>query len=62
MTAQDYKKIADDLQEVTWDIEDARYTDTFFSDDRMRELENLYKQCGAFITEYNSYKNFKGKE
>lgn len=62
MLAQDYKEIADDLREVTWDIEDARYTDTFFSDDRMRELENLYKQCSAFIAEYNSYKNFKSIE
>lgn len=60
MIAQDYKEIADDLQEVTWDIEDARYTDSYFSDDRMRELENLYKQCNVFIAEYNSYKNFKG--
>ncbi len=62
MIAQDYKEIADDLQEVTWDIEDARYTDSYFSDDRMRELENLYKQCSAFIAEYNSYKSFKGIE
>ena len=62
MTAHDYKEIADDLREVTWDIEDVRYTDTFFSDDRMVELENLYKQCSAFIAEYNSYKNFKDRE
>ena len=62
MKAQDYKEIADDLREVTWDIEDARYTDSYFSDDRMRELENLHKQCSAFIAEYNSYKKFKGIE
>ena len=62
MKAQDYKEIADDLREVTWDIEDARYTDSYFSDDRMRELESLYKQCSAFIAEYKSYKNFKGIE
>ena len=62
MIAHYYKEIADDLQDITWDIEDARYTDSYFSDDRMRELENLYKQCSAFIAEYNSYKNFKGIE
>ena len=62
MIAQDYKEIAEELQEVTWDIEDARYTDTFFSNDRMVELENLYKQCSAFIAEYNSYKKFKDIE
>lgn len=57
MKAQDYKEIADDLQEVIWDIEDANDTHTIFSGGRFEELKRLYNKCELFMAEFDRYKN-----
>ena len=58
MNAEDYKEIADDLREVCWDIEDCRDTNDFFNEKKKDELDRIYRQCQAFITEYKTYKKF----
>lgn len=58
MTALDYKEIAADLREVAWDIEDARYTDIKFSEDRFEALKKLYNRCEVFMAEFEAYNNF----
>ena len=57
MKAVDYKEIAEELQEVVWDIEDANDTHTIFSNDRFEELKKLYNKCELFIAEFERYKN-----
>lgn len=62
MIAQDYLEIAEELQEVVWDIEDAIDTHTDFSENRFEELKKLYKNCEFFIAEFEKYKKLRGKE
>lgn len=57
MRAEDYKEIAEELQEVVWDIEDANDTHTIFSGDRFEELKRLYNKCELFMAEFDRYKN-----
>ena len=56
MKAQDYLEIAEELQEVVWDIEDANDTHTDFSEDRFKELKKLYHKCEMFMAEFEKYK------
>lgn len=62
MKAQDYLEIAEELQEVVWDIEDANDTHTNFSEGRFEELKKLYHKCEMFIVEFENYKKLRGKE
>jgi hypothetical protein len=62
MIAQDYKEIADEIQYITWDIEDAIYTDTNFSVDRMEGLKKLHHKCEMFMAEFEKYQKLRGKE
>lgn len=62
MKAQDYLEIAEELQEVVWDIEDANDTHTNFSEGRFEELKKLYHKCEMLIAEFEKYKNLRGKE
>ena len=62
MKAQDYKEIADDLQEVIWDIEDANDTHTIFSGGRFEELKRLYNKCELFMAEFENYKKIRGRK
>jgi hypothetical protein len=62
MIAQDYKEIADEIQHITWDIEDAIYTDTNFSVDRMEGLKKLHHKCEMFMAEFEKYQKLRGKE
>ena len=55
MKAVDYKEIADDIQEVTWDIEDALDTHNKFSANRWEELCELNKKCTTFIKKFIEY-------
>ena len=57
MKAQDYLEINDDLQEVTWDIEDMIDTYNFFTDDRLKALEEINTQCSKFMTMFETYKS-----
>lgn len=59
MNAQDYKEIADEIQDVTWDIEDAIYTNTNFSVDRMEGLKKLYQKCEVFMYEFEKYQKMR---
>ena len=60
MIAQDYKEIAEELQEVIWDIEDANDTHTNFSEGRFEELKKLYHKCEMLIAEFEKYQKIKG--
>ena len=62
MTAQDYLEIAEELQEVVWDIEDANDTHTNFSEGRFEELKKLYHRCEIFMAEFENYKKLRGKK
>lgn len=62
MKAQDYLEIAEELQEVVWDIEDANDIHTDFSEDRFEELKKLYHKCEMLIAEFEKYKKLRGKE
>lgn len=62
MKAQDYLEIAEELQEVVWDIEDANDTHTDFSEGRFEELKKLYKNCEFLIAEFEKYQKLRGKE
>ena len=62
MIAQDYKEIAEELQEVIWDIEDANDTHTDFSECRFEKLRKLCKNCENLIAEFENYKKIRGKE
>lgn len=62
MKAQDYLEIAEELQEVVWDIEDANDTHTNFSVDRFEELKKLYHKCEMLIAEFDKYQNLRDKE
>ena len=57
MKAQDYKEIAEELQEVVWDIEDALDTNSQFSNDRFKQLEKIHEQCMLFIQHFGRYEN-----
>lgn len=57
MKAKDYKEIAEMLQEVVWDVEDALDTNGRFSDDRFEHLEEIHKQCKLFIQHFGRYEN-----
>ena len=57
MKAQDYKEIAEELQEVVWDIEDALDTNSQFSYDRLKQLEEIHEQCKLFIQHFGRYEN-----
>lgn len=57
MKAQDYKEIAEELQEVVWDIEDALDTNSQFSADRLEQLGHLHEQCKSFIQRFVHYEN-----
>ena len=50
MIAQDYLEIAEELQEVVWDIEDANDTHTNFSEGRFEELKKLYHKRNTLST------------
>ena len=62
MIAQDYKEIAEELQEVIWDIEDVNDTHTDFSEDRFHMLRKLCRHCENLIAEFENYKKIRGKE
>ena len=55
MKAVDYKEIAEMLQEVVWDVEDALDTCTMFTDDRLEQLVEINEQCVAFINKFREY-------
>jgi hypothetical protein len=57
MKAEDYKEIAEGLQEVVWDIEDALDTNSQFSYDRLKQLEHIHEQCKLFIQHFDHYEN-----
>lgn len=62
MNAQDYLEIAEELQEVVWDIEDANYTHTDFSVGRFEELKKLYHKCEMFMVEFEKYQKLRDEE
>jgi hypothetical protein len=62
MIAQDYKEIAEELQEVIWDIEDANELHIDFCEDRFHMLEKLCRYCENLIAEFENYKKIRGKE
>ena len=62
MNAQDYLEIAEELQEVVWDIADANDTNTDFSDDRFEELKILYHKCEMLMAEFKKYQKIRGRE
>lgn len=62
MKAQDYLEIAEELQEVVWDIEDANDTHTDFSEGRFEELKKLYHKCEMLMVEFDKYQKLRGKE
>ena len=57
MKTVDYKEIAEELQEVVWDIEDALGTNSQFSDDRLEQLEKIHEQCKLFIQHFGRYED-----
>ena len=57
MRAEDYKEIAEELQEVVWDIEDALDTNSQFSHERLEQLEKIHEQCKLFIQHFGRYEN-----
>lgn len=57
MNAKDYKEIAEELREVTWDIYDALDNNAQFSDDRLEQLEKLHEQCKLFIQQFVRYED-----
>lgn len=62
MKAQDYLEIAEELQEVVWDIEDANDTYTDFSVDRFEELKKLYHKCEMLMVEFEKYQKLRDKK
>ena len=62
MNAQDYLEIAEEIQEVVWDIEDANDTYTDFSDDRFNELKKLYHKCEILMAEFEKYQNLRSEK
>ena len=62
MIAQEYLEIAEELQEVIWDIEDVNELHIDFSEDRFHMLEKLCRHCENLIAEFENYKKLRGKE
>jgi hypothetical protein len=62
MLTQVYSEVAEELQKVVWDIEDANDTHTDFSEGRFEELKKLYHKCEIFMAEFEKYQKLRGKE
>lgn len=62
MNAKDYLEIAEELQEVVWDIEDANDTHTDFSVGRFEELKKIYHKCNILLTEFEKYQKLRSIE